>query len=101
LISVLLPLIDNEGRALPRDLFRDVASELTTAFGGLTAHTRAPAQGLWQPGDSSSPTRDDIVIYEVMAESVDADWWTAYRRGLEDRFRQESVLIRAQQIELL
>ncbi len=76
LIFVLLPLYDNDGRPLARELFRDVATELTTAFGGLTAHTRAPAQGLWQTRDESSPVRDDLVIYEVMVEALDRKWWS-------------------------
>jgi hypothetical protein len=101
LISVLLPLYDNDGRPLARALFGDVATELTTVFGGLTAHTRAPAQGLWQGSEESSTVRDDLVIYEVMVDVLDRPWWTNYRRQLEQRFRQEHVVIRASQIELL
>ena len=48
LIHILLPLTDNAGRPLGRKLFRAVADELTERFGGLTAHTRAPAEGLWK-----------------------------------------------------
>ena len=77
LISILLPLYDNDGQPFRRDLLRDVAAQLMKSFGGLTAHTRAPAQGLWQAGDVSSPVRDDIVIYEVMVEAVDRQWWAA------------------------
>ena len=43
LIHILLPLNDNKGKALPKKLFRAVADEMTVKFGGLTAHTRAPA----------------------------------------------------------
>ena len=101
LLSVLLPLYDNHGQPLPRELFAKVAAELTATFGGLTAHTRAPAQGLWQPGDDQPTTRDDIVIYEVMVESIDRTWWRNFRRQLEQDFRQEHVVIRAQPIEML
>lgn len=101
LIELLLPLYDNEGQRLDRSLFSQVAGELTAAFGGLTAHTRAPATGLWKPDPADSTTRDDIVIYEVMTASVDTAWWTAYRRKLETRFRQEHVLIRSVKVELL
>ena len=45
--------------------------------------------------------RDDIVIYEVMAESVDAAWWGALRERLERDFRQEVIVIRAQEVRLL
>lgn len=100
LIQVLLPLYDNAGAALPRDLFRAVAGELTERFGGLTAYTRAPAQGLWKEDDRTT-ARDDIVVYEVMADRLDRAWWRDYRAGLEARFRQEEVVVRAQAVERL
>ena len=100
LIQVLLPLYDNDGRPLSKELFRAVAAELTDRFGGLTAYTRAPAEGLWKDGPAST-TRDDIVIYEVMADRLDRDWWKKYRSELEGRFRQDQVVVRAQAVEVL
>jgi hypothetical protein len=100
LIHILLPLNDNKGKPLGRKLFRTVADELTEKFGGLTAHTRAPAEGLWKE-DSSGTDKDEIVIYEVMAEELDVEWWGKYRRGIEKRFRQQKVIVRAQDIQLL
>lgn len=100
LVQILLPLYDNDGRALPAERFRQVAAELTDRFDGLTAHTRAPAQGLWKD-DGATPRRDDVVIYEVMADDLDRAWWKDYRRELEGRFRQEWVVVRAQQVEVL
>ncbi len=100
LVHILLPLNDNHGRQHPKALFRAVAAELTERFGGLTAHTRAPAEGLWKEG-AAGTSRDEIVIYEVMAEGLDEAWWRQYRRGLEERFRQEQVVVRAQEVRLL
>ena len=100
LIHILLPLTDNDGRPHGRDLFRAVAAELTEQFGGVTAHTRAPAEGLWKE-DSVETSRDEIVTVEVLAETLDEDWWQKYRRGLEERFRQEKVIVRAHEVRLL
>lgn len=100
LIQLFLPLYDNDGQALPKSLFADVRDELIQQFGGLTAHTRAPVDGLWGE-DKSHTVRDDLVIYEVMASELQRDWWTHYRTSLETRFRQEQVLIRAHAVELL
>src|SRR4051812_25417848 len=100
LIRVLLPLFDNAGRPLPRELFRAVAAELTDRFGGLTAYTRAPAEGLWKE-DADTTARDDVVLFEVMADALDRPWWRTYRADLEKCFRQEQVLIRAQAVEVL
>ena len=95
LVQILLPLYDPDGERFPRDAYDDVARELTERFGGLTAYTRAPAAGLWKEGGETQ--RDDIVVYEVMVDALDAAWWTAYRRELERRFRQEELVVRAQE----
>jgi len=100
LVQLFLPLYDNEGEPLPRELHARVRRELVERFGGLTAYTRAPARGLWQE-DEGEPVRDDLVIYEVMTDALDADWWSGYRADLEGRFRQEALVVRAQEIRLL
>lgn len=99
LVQILLPLFDNSGRSLPREEYERVRTELTERFGGLTVYTRAPAEGLWKSENGES--RDDIVIFEVMAETLDASWWHDYRHDLERRFRQEKIVIRAQETRLL
>lgn len=100
LVQLLLPLYDNTGRAFPAAHFTTIRDELTEHFGGLTAYTRAPAQGLWH--DASGPTRrDDIVVYEVMTDMLDRAWWRAYRQALEQRFAQDELVIRSQVVERL
>ncbi len=100
LVQILLPLYDNEQNPQPGDSFRVVRRELTERFGGLTVYTRAPAEGMWKLNDNHT-SRDDIVIFEVMAEALNEGWWSAYRHELERRFRQEMVVIRAQETRLL
>jgi len=100
LIHILLPLYDNDGHPQRRESFRAVADELTERFGGLTAHTRSPAEGLWKE-DSSTVRKDELVIYEVMARELDEPWWKDYRARLEARFEQEKIIIQAQKIQVL
>jgi hypothetical protein len=100
LVQILLPVTDNGGEGFPPRHFETVRDVLTAHFGGLTAFTRAPAEGLWRSG-SEKASRDDIVVLEVMAERIDRDWWSAYKRDLEARFRQREIVMRAQEIELL
>ena len=101
LVQILLPLRGPDGDAFPHAQFTRVAKELTDLFGGMTAYARAPASGLWQDEDDGRTERDDIVVYEVMVEKLDAQWWGRYRRELEQRFEQEELVVRAQEMRRL
>ena len=100
LVQLLLPLYDNAGNKVSRQTFAAVRDELTERFGGVTAFTRSPAQGTWvEPGGAVE--RDDVVVCEVMVESLDAEWWATYRRTLESRFGQQELVVRASEIKRL
>lgn len=100
LVQILLPQYDNEGQPFAPDVFGSTRGELVERFGGLTAYARAPARGLWKT-DEGTVARDDIVILEVMAEELDREWWLQYRRSLEQRFRQDTVVVRAVAVDTL
>jgi len=99
LVEILLPLDDNDGRPFGHEAFARVREELVARFGGLTAFTRSPAEGVWDEGAGRS--RDEIVIFEVMAEELDRPWWRDYREALERRFRQQEIVVRARAVERL
>jgi hypothetical protein len=94
LVQILLPLYDNDGHAFETREYADLRTELADRFGGVTAYTRAPARGVWKD-DAGGTARDDIVIFEVMTPHLDHRWWAEFRRELEKRFRQESIVVRA------
>jgi hypothetical protein len=94
LVQLLLPLFRNDGRRVEPELFADVRRELIARFGGMTAYARSPAKGIWEP-DAGRVERDDIVVYEVMVDDLDEEWWRAYREALERRFEQQSLVVRA------
>ena len=100
LVQILLPLRDNEGWPFHEDEYLRIRRELTGRFGGLTAYTRVPAEGVWRP-DQVQTSRDDIVVFEVMVRGLDAAWWREYRAELESRFRQDVVVVRALAMRLL
>ena len=99
-VQILLPLYDNEGARFGEDVYARTRTELLDAFGGLTAYQRSPARGLWK-SDDGEVARDDVVIFEVMTPDLDRSWWHRYRIELEHRFKQETILTRALQHELL
>ena len=98
LIQLLVPQFDNLGQPFEQELFARTRAELIARFGGLTAYVRSPARGIWK-ADDGSVARDDIIILEVMADTLDRGWWTGHRRMLEDRFRQDELVVRAIQVE--
>ncbi|MDB6052416.1 MAG: hypothetical protein JWR17_5162 [Pseudomonas sp.] len=100
LIEVFLPVNDNDGLKQPGHLFGDVRKELVRQFGGMTAFTRSPATGIWD-GAENGRREDEIVIYEVMADTLDRTWWKAYKADLEKRFRQDELVIRSSELDLL
>lgn len=98
-VEILLPLRDNEGRRFDQALYGKVREELVERFGGLTAFTRSPAEGLWEEGGERS--RDEIVLFEVMTDALDRPWWRRFRARLQSDFRQEELVVRAQETERL
>lgn len=100
LVQLLLPLYNNQGRPFDAASRSRIRQELAEKFGGVTAYTRAPAEGTWE--DPSGRThRDDIVIVEVMTEALDSGWWKAYVGELANRLGQEELVARAMTFESL
>jgi len=100
LVQLLLPLYDNQGQAFPKAMFDQVRADLTAQFGGVTAFVRSPAVGVWED-DGGTVRRDDVVLFEVMADVADRGWWQHFRRHLESLFSQDAIVIRATAIDLL
>lgn len=99
LVQLLLPQHDAHGKPYAREMYDDLTRRLTATFGGVTAHTRAPAIGAWQPEPGESARA--LVVYEVMAERVDQDWWHTLRRELETTFAQKELVIRSFEVHKL
>lgn len=100
-VQLFLPLYDNAGQPFPRADFARVRDQLTERFGGVTAHTRAPARGQWKDDEDGEIVRDDVVVYEVMVAELDRAWWAEYREHLRRAFRQDELLVRAWTVERL
>ena len=101
LVEIFLPLFDRKGTRLPARLYQAVRGDLVKQFGGMTAHLRAPALGLWKPRGRAQAERDVLIIYEVMTPRLKRKWWSTYRAQLEVQFRQQELVIRAHEIRTL
>lgn len=100
LIEILLPLADKAGESFGAELHAQVRDELVEHFGGVTAFIRSPAEGLHKAGGEARG-HDDVIIFEVTADWLDRSWWRGYRSELERRFRQDEIVVRACEVELL
>ena len=100
LIQIFLPLQDNAGTPFPFDRFEHIKHRLTDEFGGVTAFLNSPAEGVWRESPRHF-VRDDVVIFEVMTERFDRDWWKAYKKDLESAFEQHEIVIRQLETEIL
>ena len=94
LVQIFVPVVDDSDQVL-----RDVKQELIDRFGGVTAYSRSPAEGIWREGNTKE--KDDIIIVEVMANEFDRDWWQAFRSRLERQLAQKEIVVRAQRVERL
>lgn len=103
LVQLLLPLFDRRGEPVPKAAFDEVRDALVERFGGLTAYSQAPARGLWKDDErhTDQPVKDVIVVYEVMVEELDVDWWAAYRQHLAASLGQKELVARALGMQLL
>jgi hypothetical protein len=99
LIQMLLPLRDNAGRPYEDALFHTINASLVERFGGVTAFSRVPAKGTWLNADHVE--KDDVIVVEVMTETLDRSWWTSFRRRLEGEMGQTEIVIRSHAIERL
>ena len=52
-------------------------------------------------GKAEVKESDTIAVIEVMAESIDPDYWRSLRKRLERHLSQEETIIRAREIRRL
>ncbi|MBC7388753.1 MAG: hypothetical protein H7329_06060 [Opitutaceae bacterium] len=100
LIQIFLPLYNSKGVIFKEALFEKIKAKITEDFGGLTAYQRSPAIGLWKEDDKKT-VKDDIIIYEVMAEKFEKIYWKKYKTELENVFSQDVIIIRVMNIQLV
>lgn len=97
IVEIFLP---TGGAALEAELAK-LRVLLTDEFGGFTAFARSPAQGAWRAPHSGHVEHDDLIVVEVMTETLDTHWWANLRDELEAVLKQKEILIRAHKAEKL
>lgn len=99
LIQLLLPMVDAGASSGDMAPLAQTRRELADRFNGLTAYVRSPAKGQWTAPDGHQE-HDDVVMVEVVADMFDKGWWRGYAKKLAERFRQDTIHVRALPIEM-
>jgi hypothetical protein len=99
LVQILLPRTDNSGHPFGREEYDHVKEDLARRFDGVIAYLQSPAEGLWRQGAETA--NDQFVIFEVMVEEVDREYWRTRQIRLEEMFRQDKIVIRCLPMELV
>jgi hypothetical protein len=92
-LKFFCPLRTTKGSVSMPGSMREVRQDLSRRFGGITTFTRAPAHGTSEA--RGEIVHDDIVVFEVMTDTVDRPWWEAYRHRIEQSFARDEIVIRA------
>lgn len=100
LVQIFLPLTDNNGQPFTGDWYVNISRELNECFNGVTVYQHAPVTGLWKQEERST-VKDELIIFEVMADNMDLAFWEPLKKQLEQQFSQESILIRSFSIQIL
>jgi hypothetical protein len=99
LVQLLFLLYSVQAFHSNRKRFAEVRNELVDRFGGITAYTTC--SGDWTMARKRADFRDDLIIYEIIVEKLEEDWWRQYRALVENRFQQKSIVVRTREIRVL
>lgn len=92
LYQLYLPLTYNDGRPIEKQKFHLTRQELTTRFGGLTSTPPGfPLQGWWH--STQGIVMDDIVIWTILTQDDEDQFFLNYKETLRQRFAQEEIFL--------
>jgi hypothetical protein len=100
LVQLLLPIVEKHDSSAAGGIHAELRAELTERFGGVTAYLRSPATGLWKDHEDRVE-RDRVVIYEVMVEELDREWWAELRERVRLALEQDELVVRAIPVQRL
>ena len=92
LYQLYLPLTYNDGRSIEEEKFNLTRQELIDRFGGLTTTPPGfPLEGWWH--SAGMVVRDDIVMWTVVTQSDENEFFVAYKELLKQRFVQDMIYV--------
>lgn len=98
IVNIYLPQINNAGIAFNEDIYLSIRTELIQKFGGLTQYDQVPAIGYWKENADKPISKDLVIHYEVICNTLSKKYWAESRLRLEKAFQQTQILIVAHPI---
>lgn len=96
--DIYIPLTSKDGTRFSPQLIQGIKESLIDRFGGLT-ETSFESKGHWKMGPIT--VRDDIRIWRVLDEAPSSEFLAQFQKRLEERLRQEKILIVKRSVQIL
>lgn len=93
LMQIFVPTRDNQGSTITERQFTALRSKLTDRFGGETTYARTPVEEMWKPSENSAEV-DHMIIYEVVFDELEAQYWKGMKSQLEKAIRRQQIMMR-------
>lgn len=100
LIQIFLPATSTKSKSYPQDLYDQLLQKLTTKFKGATSYQKSSVTGFWK-NDEGKKEKDELIIFEVMSDEFDVDFWERYKEELKKAFKQKDIVIRCFDMNLI
>lgn len=101
IVNIYLPQVNNAGIAFNEDIYLGIRKELIQKFNGLTQYDQVPAIGYWKENADKPVSKDLMIHYEVICNTLTKKYWAEFRQRLEKIFEQTQILIVAHPIVAL
>lgn len=100
LIELFLPVYNQHGSPFPQKHYAAVRKKLQEKFGAVMSYSRIPVTDAGSTIDRL-PVRDQLIVFEIMAATLDTAYWSKYKTSLKKTFDREEILIRCTTISIL
>jgi len=100
LIQLFLPTTTENGKAFPGTYFHAVKQKLGKKFDSLSVYLKSPLIGSLK-NDEPILAKDTLLVYEVISDIVETDYWSQYQQFLQKQFKQDYILIRCLDMGLI
>lgn len=100
LIQLFLPTTAENGKAFPGTYFHAVKQKLSKKFDSLSVYLKSPVIEHIKD-DGPTLAKDTVLVYEVVSDSVETDYWSQYQQFLQKQFKQDDIVIRCLDMGLI